>query len=222
MNKKTTIVITAWKEEKTIAGAIERILSQVNLKDTRVILVAPDRPTLDAVEAYQGKIDTIQDRQKGKPAALNLVLEQVDSEIIVLTDGDVLLEKNTIDYLLKKLDDPRVGAVSGRPVPTNPKDNLFGFWGYVLTQSADYWRRQGQGDCSGYLYAFRRKLVGKIPEEHLAEDAYISRQVSVRGYSIAYAPEAVVYFKYPDNFSDWIKQKTRSVGGARSFIKELK
>lgn len=219
--KKVTVIITAWKEEKTVAGAIKRVLDQVN-EETQVILVAPDRPTLDVAKVYSGKVDTVQDEKRGKPAALNLALARASGEIIVLTDGDVLLEESSISYLLKGFGDSRVGAISGRPVVTNPKNSLFGFWGYLLTEMADYWRRQGEADCSGYFYAFRKKLVDKIPEEHLAEDAYISRRVLDQGYSIVYAPRAVVYFRYPDNFNDWIKQKTRSVGGSRSFLKELK
>ena len=60
--------------------------------------------------------------------------------------------------------------------------------------------------CSGYLYAFRKNLIDKIPENALAEDAVISHMIYEQGYKTAYTPNAKVFIKYPTNMKDWIIQ----------------
>lgn len=145
-------------------------------------------------------------------------------EIIVFTDGDVEIEEKAIVELLNcyiaenTKNDEKTGAVSGHPVPMNSKDNIFGYWAHLLTEMAHRWRAKasksgGYLDGSGYLYAISGGLVDKIPENVLADDAYISQKIWQKGFKIAYAPEAKVFVKYPDNFKDWLKQKKRSAGG---------
>ncbi len=52
-----------------------------------------------------------------------------------------------------------------------------------------------------------------MPEDTLSDDAYNSHIVKNKGYKINYSEKSYVYVKYPDSFSDWIKQKKRSAGG---------
>jgi cellulose synthase/poly-beta-1,6-N-acetylglucosamine synthase-like glycosyltransferase len=53
----------------------------------------------------------------------------------------------------------------------------------------------------------------RAPEDTLVEDAYISYVIHNQGGKIVYAPEAVVYVKYPTNMNDFYKQRKRTVGG---------
>ena len=113
-----------------------------------------------------------------------------------------------------------VGAVTGRPVSVSPKNTMFGYWSHLLVDAAHQRRlklsRAGEYlDCSGYLYAIKRLPITHypLPTTLLSEDNYISQLIWQSGYKIAYASEAKVYVKYPDNFKDWILQKRRSTGG---------
>lgn len=75
--------------------------------------------------------------------------------------------------------------------------------------------------CSGYLFAFRAKLIDRVPEDALAEDAVISHRIAAQDRRIRYAPEARVYVRYPTTYSDWLRQKVRSAGGyAQSYVRE--
>jgi len=207
---EVSVVITAFRESQTIGRAVKAIG-----KVKQLLVVAPDKETLTAAREANPQVELIQDRGKGKPAALNLALKRVKGEIVVLTDGDVWPEKGAIKALLKPFADSQVGIVSGRPVPLNSKDTLFGFWAYLLTETAHQLRQEKEYfDCSGYLLAFRKKLWSALPPSLLAEDSFLSRKIYQQGYKTAYAPEARVFVKFPTNFSDWLKQKVRSVGGA--------
>ncbi|MEK6884544.1 MAG: hypothetical protein AABY22_33235, partial [Nanoarchaeota archaeon] len=64
-------------------------------------------------------------------------------------------------------------------------------------------------ECSGYLFAFRKKIIDKIPLD-VAEDSVIPYMFWEKGYLIGYVEKAKVYIKNVDNWKDWIKQKTRT------------
>ena len=214
-----SVIITAFKEPKTIGLAIETLASQ-KTPSKEILVVAPDKETLDEAGKLRKKyknIRLIKDSGNGKSAALNLAVSKSKGDILVLTDGDVHVSSDSINQLLDKLHD-KVGAVSGRPISTNSKNNKYGFWSYLLTEIAHERREKAitfnrNFFCSGYLFAIRKNLFPKLPEELLSEDGYISQVVYKSGFSIYYADKAEVYVKYPDNFSDWIKQKKRSAGG---------
>ncbi len=214
-------VITSFKEPKTIGRAIEAILANKIPQPYEILVVAPDEETLSAAAVYTKKhknIKTVKDEGKGKPAALNLILSKAKGEIIIFTDGDVHISNDSLKYLLEPFKEKEIGAVSGNPVSADSKDNRMGFWAYMLTDVAHQWRlasaqKHQHFFCTGYLFAIRKNLFPKLPEELLSEDGYISQAVYSKKQRIAYAPQAKVYIKYPTTFADWIKQKKRSAGG---------
>jgi cellulose synthase/poly-beta-1,6-N-acetylglucosamine synthase-like glycosyltransferase len=215
-----SVIITSYKEPTTIGKAIEAITSQ-EINNYELLVVAPDDETLDVAREHAKKntaIKPVKDAGKGKPAALNLAVSKAKGEIIILTDGDVYLGKNSIKCLVEKFKDESVGAASGRPVSINSRNNKYGFWAYILTEIAHERRLRALQTrrrffCSGYLFAIRKKLFPNLSEDLLSEDGFISHKVYKSGHIIAYCPDSVVYVKYPTNFSDWIIQKKRSAGG---------
>ena len=215
-----SIIITSYKEPRTIGRAIECILKN-NLKDYEILVIAPDKETLDAAKIYSNKnkkIILIKDSEEGKSSALNLAVSKAKGEILVLTDGDVYVNENSVNLLLKPFKDEKIGAVSGNPVSLNDKNNKLGFWAYILTNIANERRKKAiklkkRFFCSGYLFAIRKKLFPKLPNELLSEDGFISHKVYEKGFKIDYSEKSEVYIKYPTNIKDWIIQKKRSAGG---------
>lgn len=222
-----SVIVTAYKEEKTIGKAIDSILKN-NLSNYEIIVIAPDEPTLNVAKEYSRKfknIKLLKDPQKGKPLALNIAVSKAKGDILILTDGDVFVSEDSLKPLIEPFKNTNIGAVSGNPVSTDNKDNMMGYWAYLLTNVANDWRKNllkkyQRFFCSGYLFAIRKKLFPKLPEELLSEDGFISYSVYKNNYLISYSPESKVYIKYPDNFNDWIIQKKRSAGGYNQ-IKKL-
>ena len=222
---KTSVIITSFKEPKTIGKAVSVIAPQLKNED-ELIVVAPDKETLDAAKKASKKVKIIRDNGKGKPAAMNLVMKKVKGELLIWTDGDITISEKSVRELKKHFENEKVGAVSGRPISIDKKDNKFAYWGHILAEAAHEQRTDQQKNnkflfCSGYLFAIRKKLMPKLPEELLSEDGYISHLVYKKGYKINYEPNAEAYITYPKNFSDWIKQKKRSVGGYNQIHKLL-
>lgn len=220
-----SIIITAYKEPKTIGKAIQSILDN-NLKEKfEIIVIAPDKETREVAEKFS-KVKTLIDKGDGKPSALNLAVSKAKGQILILTDGDVYISKDSLKPLLEKLKDKKIGAVSGNPVSINVKNNKYGFWAHLLTRIANERRKKAikkgfRFFCSGYLFAIRKELFPKLNPELLSEDGFISHKVYEKGFRISYSEESKVYVKYPDNFNDWILQKKRSAGGYSQIKKIL-
>jgi biofilm PGA synthesis N-glycosyltransferase PgaC len=223
-----SIIITAYREEKTVGRAIGSFLAQGLPQDYELLVICPDDETASVVRSYAKRNDRVKhlrDEGKGKPAALNLALRSAAGELVVLSDGDVYVGDGAVAGLLAAFGEPRVGAVSGRPLSVSPRDTMLGYWSHLLVNAGAHRRRTLRAECeeflecSGYLYAFRRSLVDAIPEDALAEDGVISYRIWKQGFRTAYAPDAVVYVKYPTTYRDWMKQKIRSMGGyAQSYM----
>ncbi len=223
-----TVLITAFREAATVGGAIEAFLAQLP-DEAEIVVVSPDPETIAVIDEYAARYPAVRhvvDPQRGKPTAVDAGLRAARGEIVVLSDGDVLVAEDALDSLLAPFEDPDVGAVSGHPVSTNSRDTVLGYWSHLLTEAGAH-RARLRRDCaskfllcSGYLFAFRRELIDEVPEDALAEDAVISHRIAQQGYRIRYAPEAHVFVKYPTTYSDWLRQKVRSAGGyAQDYVR---
>ncbi len=214
-----SIIITSFNEPH-LERAIKSVLDQkINYK-YEVIVVAPDKEAEELTKKY--KIKYFKDYGKGKSYALNLLLKKLKSDILILTDGDVYLENNSINNIMKLFKDQVVGVVSGRPIPEESKDNKWGYFANLLFYGAHRIRKklflQGKFlECSGYLFAFR-SIIKEFPLD-VAEDAIIPYIFHFKGYKIGYSEKALVYVKNPTNFKDWIKQKKRTAKGHETLTK---
>lgn len=225
MEKKIdiSIIITAWKEPKTVGPLIteiEKQIKDIKGKSFEILLVCPDEETRMAglTSDKLNIVRWIQDRGVGKPSALNNVFKEARGDWWIMTDGDVSWDDNVVNLLLSGTIGSGVGALTGHPIPQNERNNIFGYWAHLLTEMAHLQRLQRNSEnrflvASGYLMAIRKGLINKLPENVLSDDALISYIITNKGYQIKYVPDAKVLVKFPTNLKDWIKQKSRSGGG---------
>lgn len=234
-----SVLITAWKENKTIAKCVKSIAdSKYSGIDEpfEVLLACPDDQTRQEAEkeihtlGLEDKFFHIKDPGKGKPVALNMLMKKAKGDIWIFTDGDVYFGENAVKNLVAEFNDKSVKLVTGRPVSGDNKNNMMGYFGHLLADAADHKRtlelsenpvgkstklikKVGFFPVSGYIYAMRADKSVKFPEDTLVDDAYISYLVFNNGGKIAYAEDAVAYIKYATNLKDYFKQKKRSTGG---------
>lgn len=216
-----SIIITAFKEANTIGKAIDSFLEQDIKEDYEILVACPDEETKKVVMDYANvnpKIKHIQDPGKGKPTALNICFKEAKGDKIIMTDGDVYVSSDSVNYLINKLNSESVGAVTGRPISVNSRKNFFGYVSHLLTDVGahntrlKYSKQKKFFTVSGYLFAMK-KLFTEIPVDALSDDAVMSHIIKNLGYRIEYEPKALVFVKFPTNFKDWINQKKRSAGG---------
>ena len=238
-----SVIITSFKEPHTIGKCIQCIADKKYsgiTKPFEIIQVSPDELTLKAgkkmaniLKLSNSEYHHIIDPHKGKPYALKLALKKAKGDIIILTDGDTFFGENAVAELIKPFENAKIGGVSGRPVSQDSRENIFGYWGHLLSESGDHRRRNTMQEVrrngyyvsgksfypmSGYIMAIRN-IDLKIPDNVLSDDAYISYSLRNDGYEIAYNPNAICYVKYPTNLKDYYKQKVRSLGGFKQLKK---
>jgi ADP-heptose:LPS heptosyltransferase len=217
LNPSISLIITAFKEPN-IDKAINSALNQTYKGKYEVIVSAPDEKTLKVAKKY--KLKTFKDPGKGKAYALKLIFNKFKSDILVLTDGDVSIGKNSIKFLLNHFRDPGVGVVTGRPMAMNPKNDKYGFFSHLLLDAGAHKVRSELNkknkfiECTGYLFAIRN-IIKNFPLD-VAEDSVIPYLIWKKGYKIKYEPNANVYVKYPSKIGDFIKQRKRAGVGSHS------
>ncbi len=211
-----SIIITSFKEPH-LKRAIDSVLNNKIKKKHEIIIVAPDKEAKELVKSYKN-LKFFKDHGKGKSLALNQVFKKVKSDILILTDGDVYISNNAINEILELFKDHKIGCLTGRPVSTNSKNNIFGYWSHLLfdigAHEISRKKRFQEGkflECSGYLFAFRNIFMD-IPLD-VAEDSIIPYLCLKKGYKVGYAEKALVYVKNPTNLKDFIKQRVRTAKG---------
>jgi len=208
-----SIIITSYKEPKTIGRAIEAVLNNKIKEKHEIIVAAPDKETAAVIKKYK-QVKYFKDKGLGKSNALNQLFNKAKGDILILTDGDVFISPNAIKEITNAFKDKKVGCVSGRPIASNDKNTMLGYFNHLLLDAGAHEIRnklnqQGKFlECTGYLFAFRNK-VKDIPTD-VAEDAYIPYILWKEGYKIKYIPKAKVFVRYPNNIKDFIKQRVRT------------
>jgi glycosyltransferase involved in cell wall biosynthesis len=218
-----TIGIPTHNEEKSIAKCIDSCLEQLNKTDEIIVVASGCTDnTIPEIKRMQKKDKRVrlitEAERKGKASALNLIIKNAKGEIIVQTDGDVIIEKDAVRELVKHFKDKKIGAVSGNPIPILPRDNLFYDWTIMSYRKIGEIREKEskQGNfwhLSGYLLAFRKKALKQVPFAKGAVDAWMGKIIRENGYKQLYEPNAKVRVKCPTNARDFINQKARVRAG---------
>ena len=212
-----SIVITSFKEP-LVKRAIQAIFDNNIKEDYELIVAAPDKETEDLVRSFAKKhkqIKYFKDPGKGKSFALNMLFKMLKGKIWIFTDGDVFLDKNAISEITSYFRDTKVGCVTGRPVATNDKSTMLGYWAHLLCDAGAHNIRSELDkkgaflEGSGYFFAFRSNITKEIPL-NVAEDTFIPYLAMKKGYKVRYAPNAKVFVKGPTTLKDFIKQKVRT------------
>ncbi len=219
-----TIGVPTYNGGKTIERCITSILPQISEED-EIIIVASGciDNTEEVVERMINKDNRIklitEPERKGKSSAINLIIENAKSDIIIQTDDDIILEKGAIPFLLPHFKDPKIGAVSGNPIPIIPENNLFYNWTIMSYRKIGEIRGEEVRNktfnvhLSGYLLAFRKKALKEVPFVKGAVDALMGKIIKDGGYKLTYEPKAKVYVKCPTTIKDFLIQKARVRAG---------
>lgn len=215
-----SVGICAYNEEQNVGKLLENILThrtKHHLDEIVVVASGCTDKTNEIVDKWARRDKRVklivEPERKGKYSAVNLVLANNKSEILVMTDADCLWQDRAVDYMLPNFDKPDIGAVCGKTIPLNPKNT---FWGRI----ADFryrmfdefaWLDTKRGrfcHLSGYLYAMKKGIVDKMPAI-IQDDLYIGHTIYNKGYKIYYEPHAVVNIMHPTTFDALIKQRKR-------------
>ncbi len=199
-----SIVIAAHNEIGSIEATIANKLALDYPKEKLEIVVVSDGSNdgTDAVvqefaERFPGRVRLVrQEPRLGKTAALNRVVPDLQSEIVIFSDANSLYERNAVRALVPNFADPQVGYVTGRMTYSNTDDcaNSRGCSKYSQYENGLRCHETRIGSVVGVdggIDAVRRSLYVPMRQDQLP-DLVLPLNVIVQGYRVVYEPEAQV------------------------------
>jgi cellulose synthase/poly-beta-1,6-N-acetylglucosamine synthase-like glycosyltransferase len=157
---------------------------------------------------------------------MNRAVKFVDTPIVVFSDANTLLGKDSIRRIAEMFADPKVGCVSGEKRIFNADTEAASaagegmYWKYESTLKrwdAELYSAVG---AAGELFAIRTELFNEVEPDTLLDDFIISLRVAMLGYKIDYDPDAYAIETASANVKEELKRKIRiAAGGIQSVIR---
>jgi cellulose synthase/poly-beta-1,6-N-acetylglucosamine synthase-like glycosyltransferase len=225
-NFRVGILIAAYNEEKVIGEKLESLLNSDYPKDLMTIYIGSDASTDKTntiIEDYSKKHKNIHlvsfPGRTGKAAIINELAQQCNDEIFILTDANVIFEKNTIKHLVKHFSDPAVHQVcsniiktSNRNVSIQPLEkNYLNIENKIKSLESNAWDLVigAEGGC----YAIRKVKYVPVPKNYFMDDFFITMGVINNGGKVKFETDAICFEDLPSQSSEEFKRKVRiSIG----------
>jgi biofilm PGA synthesis N-glycosyltransferase PgaC len=222
--RQITVGICAYNEDKNIGKLLQNVLNEQELSADSEVLVISSGCTdktaaiVDEWAAKDSRVKAYHEKErKGKASAINYILANAKSDVILFISADTLPKKASFSKLIRKLQPPTVGIVSGNPVPVNSTNSLIGrvvnlmwrFHGHVFEELND----AGLARHATEVFCVRKGIIDKIPVETVNDDAYIAVTAKKKGWLIKYSAEAQVSICGPRTFREYFQQRRRVIFG---------
>ena len=226
-----SVVISAYNEERVIAGCIRSIFASKFVGKPQVVVV-DDGSTdytpyiLDALAKELG-IVVIHKANSGKALSMNQGLRKATGEIIVSMDADTRVTPFTIMWLVRNFSDPQVGAVCGYDIPSNANNWLVKLLMLSSHVSTGMVRRAlSVLDCVLVVNfgAIRSDILRKIGgySKSIGEDLEMTFRIHKLGYQVRFELEAIAYSESPETLKVLWHQRVRWFRGYLQVIRKHK
>jgi cellulose synthase/poly-beta-1,6-N-acetylglucosamine synthase-like glycosyltransferase len=226
------IVVVAYNEADRITRRIENLLALDYPADRVSIVIASDGSTDGTVEkarAYRDSGVTVRafGKRRGKAAVLNSVVPSLRSDIVVFADARQQFEPGTLRALVANFSDPTVGAVGGELVlgtanrPAAAGRGAAFYWQYEKFIRSTEARSDSTVGATGAIYAIRRPLFQRIPDDTILDDVLIPLRIVRQGYRVLFEPQARAHdAASPTARQEFIRKSRTTAGTFQLFARE--
>lgn len=226
-----TILVAAYNEQDYIVEKIKNSIALDYPKEKLKFLFVTDgsddtTPTLISKYTEIKLLHTPQ--RKGKIAAVERAMPFVETEIVVFTDANTMLNPDAIKNMVRHYADPTVGAIAGeKRIFVQDKDNASGagegfYWKYESKLKEWDSELYSVVGAAGELFSIRKSLFEKVPADTLIEDFYLTLTIAKKGFRVIYEPEAYALEGPSASVKDELKRKIRIAAGGIQAIVRLK
>ncbi len=156
----------------------------------------------------------VQERRGGKVAAINeyLRVRNPRADIAVICSADLRVAPDVVEKLVRCYEaNPDVGMVGARPIPDNPAKDTVGKMVQLLWEM--HHRVAMIHPKMGELVSFRSKLIERVSELSVVDEASVEDIVRSQGYELAYAGDAIVQNHGPERLDEYFEQRRRIARG---------
>ena len=224
-----SIVVPAYNEEKNILITLKSLIELDYQKDKLEIIVVNDGSadkTKELVDDFiskhkSNKIIPINQKNKGKGAALNKGLRLSRGEFFVCLDADSIVTKDALQKILPHFTDKNIAVVLPLLKVDMPKNlwQKMQWLEYIVNMF--YKRLMSRLNCvhvaPGPFSVYRKIIlqkVGGFDENNITEDLEISLRLQSKNYRILQLLDAEVFTIAPKTFKELYKQRNRWYKGS--------
>ncbi|ANQ52078.2 glycosyltransferase family 2 protein [Flammeovirga yaeyamensis] len=226
LTSRVSLVIPCYNEASILPMKIENSLQLDYPKELMDIVIVADGSTdntPEVVELYKRKGHNItlfhNNIRAGKSAAINRVINEINTPITICTDANTILNDQSIKEIVRQFLDPKVGCVCGEKRVKQEEGDLASsgegaYWKYEsFLKKLDSELTSVMGGA-GELIAFRTELYPQIPHKMILDDFFISMKILMKGFRVAYEPKAYASEDSSASVREEMKRKIRiSAGG---------
>ncbi len=221
-----SLLIAAYNEENVLEERLQNALALDYPRDRLEIVVGSDGSddgTNAIVRRYasQGVVLFDYAERRGKSAVLNSSVPRLTGDIVVFSDANTMYDAQAIRRLVRRFDDPNVGAVCGRLILTDPAtgQNVDSFyWRYETFLKRCESRVGTLLGANGAIYALPKKLYVPIPNNTIIDDFVIPLLSKLRHeFRVDYEPAALAFEETPPTLGAEFRRRSRiGAGGYQS------
>lgn len=223
---EVTLMVCAYNEEDIISKKMSNTHSLDYPADRLHLVWVTDGSTDNTnsiLSAYPDVKIVFSPERRGKSAALKHGIKEVSTEIVMMTDANTMLNPGAVREIVRLMQDPKVGCVSGEKKVMAKSDSDEAaqgeglYWKYESTlKRLDSELFSAMG-AAGELCVIRRQLMTDIPDDTLLDDFVISMEIVRMGYKIAYTSKAFAMEYGSADLHEESKRKRRiAAGGLQS------
>ena len=223
---EVTLMVCAYNEEDIISEKMSNIHSLDYPADRLHLVWVTDGSTDNTnsiLSAYPDVKIVFSPERRGKSAALKHGIKEVSTEIVMMTDANTMLNTEAVREIVRLMQDPKVGCVSGEKKVMAKSDSDKAaqgeglYWKYESTLKRLDSELYSAMGAAGELCVIRRQLMTDIPDDTLLDDFVISMEIVRMGYKIAYTSKAFAMEYGSADLHEESKRKRRiAAGGLQS------
>lgn len=229
VEQPVSVVIACHNEAERIRHKLTELFQSPQSNLVAEVLIGSDGSSDNIADAIQAlndqRVRLIEfPERRGKPAVLNDLIPQCQSEIVVLCDARQILSDDAIPELLANFTDSKVGVVSGELMfRQSSNDSTAGrgigaYWRYEkMIRRAEAQFRSVPG-ATGALYAIRRETFQPIPESTLLDDVVIPMNAVTQGWKCVFERNAIAWDEPSGSLGREAIRKRRTIAGAAQLV----
>ena len=227
-----TLVVAAYNEAAVLPAKLHNSLELDYPRDRLDIVFVTDGSD-DGSERLLQELPVSADVQmrvlhqpwrQGKLAAVARVMPTVTAPVTVYTDANAMLNREALRNIVKHYTDPTTGAVAGEKrvqfAQTAGAEGVGegAYWRYESTLKRLDAALYSVVGAAGELFSIRTALYQLAPPDTILEDFYYSLQIAMRGFRVAYAPDAYAVEGHSASLGEEFKRKARNAAGGLQAI----
>ncbi len=220
------VIMAVHNEQEVIAKKIEIVFDSDYPADKIHFYIGSDKSGDDTnaiIRKHESRYQNLRliefTERTGKAGIINHLVERVQQEILILTDANVLFDRETIYALVKHYKNPDIALVGGNIL--NQEYRREG----ISYQEKKYLERENiikyrEGliwgtmmGAFGGLYSIRKSFFAPVPRNFLVDDFYITMHALAKGKLAINELSAVSYEDASNKISEEFRRKVRISAG---------